>query len=52
VEELLEALNENTNEVQLSINQETNKYLEINAKRSNINRNTAAKMGHHYFERV
>jgi len=40
VEESLGALNKNTNEVGLSINRETTKYLEINAKRSNINRNT------------
>jgi hypothetical protein len=52
MEESLKALNENANEVGLSINQEKTKYLEIKTKRSNINRNTNAKMGQHYFERV
>jgi len=52
VAELFEALNENTNEVGLSINQETTKYLEINAQRSNINRNTNVKTGQHNFESV
>jgi hypothetical protein len=52
MKELLKALNENAKEVGLSINQEKTKYLEINAKRSNINRNTNVNMEQHYFERV
>jgi hypothetical protein len=40
MEELLQALNENTNEVGLIINQEKTKYLESNVKRSNVKRNT------------
>jgi hypothetical protein len=36
MEELLKALNDKANEVGLSINQEKTKYLENNAKRSNI----------------
>jgi hypothetical protein len=52
MEELLKALNENANGVGLSINQDKTKYLEINVKRSNINRNTIVKMGQHNFERV
>jgi hypothetical protein len=32
MEELLKALNKNTNEVGLSINQENTKYLEVNTK--------------------
>jgi hypothetical protein len=45
MEELLQALNENTNEVGLIINQVKTKYLEINVKRSNINRNTNVQNG-------
>jgi hypothetical protein len=41
-----------TNEVELIINQEKTKYLEINAKRSSINRNTNVVLGQHNFERV
>jgi len=52
MEELLKALKENANEVGLSINQEKTKYLEINVKRSNINRNTNVKMRQNNFERV
>jgi hypothetical protein len=36
----------------LNINQEKTKYLEINAKRSIINRDTNVQMGQHNFERV
>jgi hypothetical protein len=36
----------------LNINQEKTKYLEINAKRSNINRDTNVQMGQHNFGRV
>jgi hypothetical protein len=36
----------------LSINQEKTKYLEINAKRNSIDRNTNVKLGQHNFERV
>jgi len=52
MEELLKALNEKANEVGLSINQEKTKYLENNAKRSNIIRNINVKMGQHNLERV
>jgi len=52
IKELLKSLKENSHEVVLSINQEKTKYLEINAKRSNINRNTNVKLGQHNFERV
>jgi hypothetical protein len=52
MEELLKALNEKANEVGLSINQEKTKYLETNAKRSNIISNINVKMGQHNFERV
>jgi hypothetical protein len=36
----------------LNTNQEKTKYLEINAKRSNINRDTNVQMGQHNFGRV
>jgi len=52
MEKLLTALKENANEVGLSINQEKTKYLEINVKRSNINRNTNVKTRQNNFERV
>jgi cell fate (sporulation/competence/biofilm development) regulator YlbF (YheA/YmcA/DUF963 family) len=52
MEESLKALNDNANEVGLSINQEKTKYSKIKTERRNINRNTNAKMGQHYFERV
>jgi len=52
MEESLKALNENANEVGLSINQEKTKYLKIKTNRSNIHRKSNAKMGQHYFERV
>lgn len=52
MEELLKALKENANEVRLSINQEITKYLVINVKRRNINRNTNVKMGQNNFERL
>jgi hypothetical protein len=52
LEELLKALKENANEVRLSINQEITKYLVINVKRRNINRNTNVKMGQNNFERL
>ena len=52
MEELLKALNEKANEVGLSINQEKTKYLETNAKRSNIIRYINVKMGQHNFDRV
>jgi hypothetical protein len=51
-EELLKAANEKANEVGSSINQEKTKYLEIKAKRNNVNRNTHLKMGQHNFEIV
>jgi hypothetical protein len=52
MEELLKAMNEEANETGSSINQEKTKYLEINAKRNNINRNTHLKMGQQNFEIV
>jgi hypothetical protein len=50
MEELLKALNEKVNEVGSSINQGKTQYLEISVKRSNMNRNTNLKSGHHNFE--
>jgi hypothetical protein len=44
MEELLKALNEKANEVWSRINQQKTQYLEISAKRSNINMNTRLKM--------
>ena len=52
MEELLKALNKNANEVGLSINQENAKYLEVNTKRSNINRSKNVNIRQHNFERV
>jgi hypothetical protein len=52
MEELLKALNEKANEVGLNNGQEKTKYLETNAKRSNIIRNINVNMGQHNFERV
>jgi hypothetical protein len=52
MEELLKARNKNTNEVGLSINQENTKYLEVNTKRSNINRSKNVNIRQHNFERV
>ena len=44
MEDLLKAQNENANDVGLNINQEETKYLQINAKRSNIIRNKSVKI--------
>ena len=44
MEELLKSQNEKANDVELNINQEETKYLQINAKRSNIIRNKSVKM--------
>jgi hypothetical protein len=52
MEEVLKSLEENANEVGLGINQEKTKYIEINVKRSNINRNTNVKMGQNDVEKV
>jgi hypothetical protein len=48
----LKAQNENANDVGLNINQEETKYLQINAKRSNIIRNKSVKMRQKNFESV
>ena len=52
MEELLKALNKNANEVGLSINQENTKYLEVNTKRSNINRSKNVNIRQRDYERV
>ena len=52
MEGLLKALKKNANEVGLSINQESSKYLEVNTKRSNINRSKNVNIRQHNFERV
>jgi hypothetical protein len=49
MDDLSKALNKNVNEVGFSIKEENTKYLEVNTKRSNINRSTNVNIRQHKF---